>query len=218
MGQNPHVRIIDNLDDDSYWMLQIYLMIQKVVLVYYFQSASGDSPSGEVEDWSNHLGSSLLDQALKIEQSVCYQMTPRFPGLGQGRCKCGATKSLKFKWKEEPIPHASFSGGVSNILSDRSLHDSAKSCSDSIWEALGKYRMIIGIKDLEALLDKCCRLHSDWIQREEVTGTDLDLCPKVYGGPHKMLPFTSAKQICAMLEKVLKIVNECIPIDSEEEK
>ena len=120
MGQNPNVRIVDNLGHDSHWMLQIYLMVQKVVrdeIMYGFQSTSSDSPLGEVEDWSNHLGSSLLDQALKIEQSVCeaaYQMTPSFPGLGQGRCKCGAIKSLKFKWKE-PIPQYS-SGGVSNII------------------------------------------------------------------------------------------------------
>jgi hypothetical protein len=70
MGQNPHVRIVDNLGDDSYWMLQIYLMVQKVVhdeIMYSFQSAASDSPLGEVEDWSNHLGSNLLDQALKIE-------------------------------------------------------------------------------------------------------------------------------------------------------
>lgn len=53
----------------------------------------------------------LLDQALKIEQAVseaAYQMTPSFPGLGQGRCKCGSLKSLKFKWKDQPIPHPSF--------------------------------------------------------------------------------------------------------------
>jgi hypothetical protein len=100
-------------------------------------------------------------------------------------------------------------------MSDRSLHDSAKSCSDSVWEALDKYRMIISVKDLEVLLDKCSRLHTDWIQREEATGTDLDLYTKVYGGPRKMLPFTSAKQVCAVLEKVSKMVNECIPIEEE---
>ena len=126
MGQNPHVRIVDNLGDDSYWMLQIYLMVQKVVhdeIMYCFQSASSDSPLGEVEDWSNHLGSSLLDQALKIEQSVCeaaYEMTPSFPGLGQGRCKCGAIKSLKFKWKNQSLTLHS-SGGVLNILCQTAL-------------------------------------------------------------------------------------------------
>ena len=139
-GQNPHVRIVDNVGDDCYWMLQIYLMVQKVVhdeIMYSFQSTSSDSPLGEVEDWSNHIG---CRQALKIERSVseaAHQMTPSFPGLGQGCCKCGAIKSLKFKWKEEPIPHPSFFWGcVKYTMSDRSLHDSAKSCSDSIWEAL----------------------------------------------------------------------------------
>ena len=69
MGQNSHIHIVDNLGDDSYWILQIYLIIQKVVRVQCFQCASSDSALCEV-DWSNHLGSSLLHQALKIEQSV----------------------------------------------------------------------------------------------------------------------------------------------------
>ena len=132
MGQNPHVRIVEKLGDDSFWMLQVYLTVQRVVhdeIMYSFQSAASDSPLGELEDWSNHLGSSLLDQALKIEQSDCeatYQMTPSFPGLGQGRCKGGAIKSLKFKWKEEPISHPSFFWGcVKYTVSERSLHDPA---------------------------------------------------------------------------------------------
>jgi hypothetical protein len=63
MRQNSHVRIVDNLGDDSYLMLHIYLMVQKVVhacmmTMYSFQIAASDSPLGEVEDWSNHLGSS----------------------------------------------------------------------------------------------------------------------------------------------------------------
>ena len=44
----------------------------------------------------------------------------------QGRCKCGAVKSLKFKWMEEAIPYPSFFWGcVKYTVSDRSLHDSA---------------------------------------------------------------------------------------------
>ena len=31
MGQNPHVRIVENMGDDSFWMLQVYLTVQKVV-------------------------------------------------------------------------------------------------------------------------------------------------------------------------------------------
>ena len=217
MAQNPHVRIVENLGEDSCWLLQVYLMVQKVVhneIMFSFQTAASDSPLGEVEDWSNHLGSSLLDRALKIERSVCeaaYQMTPSFPGLGQGRCKCGAMKSLKFKWKENPVPHPSFFWGcVKYTVSDRSLHDSAKSCSDPIWEALDKYRITISIKDAKALLDKCSRLHTDWIQREEATGTDLDLYTKIYGGSCK---FTSTKQVRAMLEKVCKMIDDCIPVE-----
>ena len=98
MAHNPHACIVADLGEDSSWMLQVYLEVQKVVhneIMYSFQNASGDSPLGEREEWSNHLGSRLLDQAFKIEQSVteaAYQMTPSYPGVGQGRCKCGAVK------------------------------------------------------------------------------------------------------------------------------
>ena len=218
MAHNPHARIVANLGEDSSWMLRVYLAVRKIVhneIMYSFQNASGDCPLGEREEWSNHLGSRLLDQALKIEQTVseaAYQMTPGFPGLGQGRCKCGALKSLKFKWKDQPIPHPSFFWGcVKYTASDRFLHDPAKSCSDSVWIALDKYRITITIKDSQALLDKCSSLHTDWIQREEASTTDFDLYTKIYGGLQKMLPFSSTKQVCTMLKNVLKMIDQCIP-------
>ena len=99
MAHNPHACIVADLGKDSSWMLQVYLEVQTVVhneIMYSFQKASGDSPLGEREEWSNHLGSRLLDQALKIEHSVteaAYQMTPSYPGVGQGQCKCGAVKA-----------------------------------------------------------------------------------------------------------------------------
>ncbi len=142
-------------------------------------------------------------------------MTPSFPSVGQGRCKCGAVKSLKFKWKDQPIPHPSFFWGcIKYTASDRFLHDPAKSCSDSVWIALDKYRITITIKDCHALLDKSSDLHTDFIAREEVSTTDLDLFTKIYGGPQKMLPFRSIKQVCKMLETVLKMIEQCIPEDS----
>lgn len=58
MAHNPHARIVANLGEDSSWMLQVYLAVQKVVLneiMYSFQNASGDCPLGEKEEWSNHL-------------------------------------------------------------------------------------------------------------------------------------------------------------------
>ena len=107
-------------------------------------------------------------------------MTPSYPDIGQGRCKCGAAKSLKFKWKDQPISHPSlFWGCVKYTASDRILYDAAKSCSDSVWIALNKYPITITIKDCHALLDKCSNLHTVWIQREEASTTDLDLYTKV---------------------------------------
>jgi hypothetical protein len=73
---------------------------------------------GEREEWSNHLGSRLLDQALKIEQSItkaAYQMTASFPGIGQGRCKCGAVKSLKFKIINGRVLKQAMKSGGSNL-------------------------------------------------------------------------------------------------------
>ena len=154
----------------------------------------------------------------RANSGAAYQMTPFFPGLGQGRCKCGALKSLKFKWKDQPIPHPSFFWGCVNYTtSDCFLHDPAKSCSDSVWIALDKYSITITIKDSQALLDKCSSLRTDWIQREAST-TDFDLYTKIYGGPQKMLPFSSTKQVCTMLKNVLKMIDQCIPEDNSCDK
>ena len=79
-----------------------------------------------------------------------------------------------------------------------------------------KYHVTINIKDAETLLDKCSRLHTEW-SGKEATSTDLDLFTKVYGGPRKTMPFTSPKQVCAMLGKVLKMVNECVPTVEKKE-
>lgn len=72
MAHIPHARIVANLGEDSSWMLQVYLTVQKVVhneIMYSFHNASGDCTLGEREEWSNHIGSRLLDQALKIRAS-----------------------------------------------------------------------------------------------------------------------------------------------------
>lgn len=39
MSQNPHVRIVENLGDDSCWMLQVYLMVVHGEIMHCFHSA-----------------------------------------------------------------------------------------------------------------------------------------------------------------------------------
>ena len=59
---------------------------------------------------------------------------------------------------EELIPHHS-SGGVLNIPYLTVLSTIVPNHnSDLIWEALDKYRMTIGIKEFEVLLDKFTRI------------------------------------------------------------
>ena len=82
-----------------------------------------------------------------------------------------------------------FGGCVKLTAVDCHLHDTAKSCTDSIWQALAKYRIEIAIKDCQILLDKFSSLHTDWIQKEEVSRVELELHTKLYSGPKQVLVF-----------------------------
>lgn len=97
MSQNPHVRILNHLGEDAGWLLHTYSIVQKAVhseLRNSFEFASDTSPLGELDKWTNALPSSLLDQVLKDIADAACQMT-REHVAGQGRCHCGAVRSLK---------------------------------------------------------------------------------------------------------------------------
>ena len=116
MSQNPHLRILNCLGEDAGWLLQAYSVVQKIVhseLQNCFDSASDASPLGELDRWTNALLSSLVNQVLKIEKEItdaACQMTKEHIS-GQGRCWCGAVKSLKFKWRNHPLQYPSFFWG-----------------------------------------------------------------------------------------------------------
>ena len=78
-----------------------------------FEYASGVSPLGELDRWTNALPSSL-DQVLKIEKeatNAACQMTKEHTSDHE-RCHCGAVKTLIFKWESYPIQYPFFGGCV----------------------------------------------------------------------------------------------------------
>ena len=61
----------------------------------------------------NDLPAKLLHRIYNIEKSVAsagYQMT-KYRGGGKPRCQSGAVKTLRYKWKLQPISHPSFFWG-----------------------------------------------------------------------------------------------------------
>ena len=113
MAQSPHFRVLQHLGTDAGWMLQTLLDVQQVVhqeVLNSFEYTLQDSTLGQVELWTNHLPSTLIRQAIVLERRVseaAFQMTPSYQE-GNGRCRCGGVKSLKFKWKQNPLDHPSF--------------------------------------------------------------------------------------------------------------
>ena len=78
---------------------------------------------------------------------------------GQGRCRCGAIKSLKFKWRTHPIQYSSFLWGCVKYTSyDRALHDSAKSQADTVWAILADVGMSLLPTDAQHLYTKSADL------------------------------------------------------------
>ena len=107
-------------------------------------------------------------------------MTPSYQA-GNGRCRCGGVKSLKFKWKQNPLArvyftqppkkegwsidhpsfldHPSFFGGcVKYTHNDRHLHHSAKSCPGTTWKIMEKHRMAMMPSDVRLLYNRCSHL------------------------------------------------------------
>jgi hypothetical protein len=167
MSQNPHVRILDHLGEDAGWLLHTYSIVQKVVhseLRNSFEFASDTSPLGELDKWTNALPSSLIDQVLKIEKEIAdaaCQMTKEYVA-GRGRCRCGAVKSLKFKWKSHPIQYPSFFWGCVKYTSyDRVQHDSAKSQPGTVWAILVEVGISLFPADARHLYTKCSSLLSE---------------------------------------------------------
>ena len=133
------------------------------------------------------------EEALVLERRVseaAFQMTPSYQE-GNGRCRCGGVKSLKFKWKQSPIDLPSFFGGcVKYTHNDRHLHDSAKSCPGTTWKIMEKHRMSMMPSDIRLLYDRCSCLLTEWLAKEpnSTTASRYDLVAKIFGGKKQHLP------------------------------
>ena len=221
MSQNPHVRILKHLGEDAGWLLHTYCLVQNVVhseLRNSFEYASGVSPLGELDRWTNALPSSLVDQVLKIEKEVtdaACQMTKEHTS-GHGRCHCGAVKSLKFKWKSHPIQYPSFFWGCVKYTSyDRTSHDSAKSQAGSVWAILSDVGISLLPTDAKHLHSKCSTLLGEIEAANDFV--EIDQFNKVYGGPSESLPIKGVEDVISSLRDILVAVDSFIPEEAEKD-
>lgn len=214
MSQNPHIRILKHLGEDAGWLLHTYCFVQNVVhseLRKCFEYASDTSPSGELDRWTNSLPSSLVDQVLKIEKDIAdaaCQMTKEHIS-GQGRCRCGAVRSLKFKWKSHPIQYPSFFWGCVKYTSyDRALHDSAKSQGGTVWAIVSEVGMSLLPTDARHLHTKCSTLLGEIEAAKDFV--EIDQFNKIYGGPPKSMPAKNFDDVLSSLHDLLTAIDSLI--------
>ncbi len=82
-----------------------------------------------------------------------------------GRCVCSASKSLRFGWKEEPLPHPSFFWGCSRYTPVSAFkHDKASPVSEAFWKVISDEVKIghIADKNLKLLLEKTAIAITFW--------------------------------------------------------
>ena len=215
MSQSPHVRILNHLGEDAGWLLQTYCLVQNVVhseLRNCFECTSDTAPLGELDRWTNALPSSLIDQVLKIEKEIsdaACQMTKEHSS-GHGRCRCGAIKSLKFKWKNHPIQYPSFFWGCVKYTSyDRAMHDSAKSQGGTVWAILTEVGVSLLPTDAKHLHAKCSTLLGEIEASKDFV--QIDQFNKVYGGPPETLQPKRIEDVCISLRDLLAAIDSFIP-------
>ena len=168
------------MGEDAGWLLHTYCLVQNVVLRKCFEYTSDTSPLGELDRWTNSLHS-LVDQVLKMEKDATCQMTKEHIS-GQGRCCCGAVRSLKFKWKSHPF----FLGCVKYTSYDRALHNSAKSQGGTAWAILSEAGMSLLPTDARHLHTKYSTLLGEIEAAKDFV--EIDQFNKVYDGPPKSMP------------------------------
>ena len=208
LGACPQVRVTERLGEDSAWMLQVYLTVGKIIeeeTLNTFTSAQGSSKLAVSQEWTDKLPSKLLTQSFEIIHGVAeasLQMTNAWRP-GEGRCRCGSCKKLKFSWKISPTPYPSFFWGCVNYTrQDPQRHDRAQPCSGSLFTCLAKYFPFIATADLTILQEKVNEVFKDWTEKEEVTSDDYKHATQLYGGPKDQLPHTSQAGVSSLLQKL----------------
>lgn len=170
---------------------------------------------GELDRWTNALPSSLVNQVLKIEKEItdaACQMTKEHISR-QGRCRCRAVKSLKFKWKNHPLQYPSFFWGCVKYTSyDRSLHDSAKSQGGTVWAILTEVGMSLLPTDAKHLHAKCSSLLGEVKASKDFD--QIDQFNKLYGRPPETLPIKRVQDVVRSLRELVASVESIIPEES----
>ena len=208
LGACPQVRVTERLGEDSAWMLQVYCTVGKIIeeeTLNTLTSSQGNSKLAVQQDWTDKLPSKLLTQSFDIMHGVAeasLQMTNAWRP-GEGRCRCGSRKRLKFSWKTSPMPHPSFFWGCVNYTrQDPQRHDRAQPCSGSLYNCLAKYVPSIATSDLTILKERVNEVCKDWKEMEEVYSDNYKHATQLYGGPEDQLPHTSQDGVSSVLQKV----------------
>ena len=210
---NPQNAIVKKLGEHAGFMLQNYLLVAEVLHEQLSLSFTNHTSSQHETSMCNDLPAKLLHHIYNIEKSVAgagYQMTA-YGGGGKLRCQCGAVKTLRYKWKLQPIPHPSFFWGcVCFNPSEVFRHDKAKPHRHSAYDVLCDNQNHLTEKSIAALSDDLISAVEFW-QTTEIDKDSLDEANEYYGGPDDVTPFTSSKSVIAglrrlslMFEKVLE--------------
>ena len=123
---------------------------------------------------------------------------------GQGRCRCGAVKSLKFNRKSHPIQYPFFWGCVKYTSYDRASHDSAKSQAGSVWATLSEVGMSLLPTDAKHLHSKFSTLLGEIEAAKDFV--EIEQFNKVYGVPSESLPTKGVEDVISSLRDLLVAV------------
>ena len=207
LQHSPQNTVLEKLGDHAGYMLDVYLMVDDFLHEEIMHSTANARPSsqlGQMTAMSARLPIKLIDQVHSLKRAVAeaaYQMTDHW-GSEQPKCKCGAVKIIRYKWKTQPIPHPSFFWGCVKFTPPDALHhDKATSYRHSVFDAVSNGQDFMLDKDLSGLADKLSEALSFWNSGES-TSEDLEAASQSYGGPESLLPFRSTAAVTQALRKI----------------
>ena len=127
----PQHRLVERLGENVGFMLHNYLKVNDMVNEEIQSGASSSSSVGIRKNWDGDLASSIIQKVSNIQGSIgqaALHLSDYYECADVGRCVCSASKSLRFGWKEEPLPHPSFLGGGVAAIQHQWLSSTIEQC------------------------------------------------------------------------------------------
>lgn len=210
----PQNRVIDRLGENSAFMLGIYLKVNTIIneeIQSAYNGSSSKSSLGGFKKWDSDLSSCVIQQVYQIQKSVgqaSLQLTSD-SGIDVGRCVCSAIKTLRFGWKEDPLPHPSFFWGCTRYTPiDAFKHDKGTPVRQTFWNVIGDEVKVANItdKNLRLLHQKTATALTFWDGRDD----DEDMLKQailLYGGN---IDFKSSKEVLNALRGISKDLTDSV--------